>query len=218
MKRGGLIVGAVVTVACLAWKWWSPDDWTEYRYVAGTAAAVTGPTRSPHGRYFIDFAGDSSGDNLRFALPADRQKLESFFDESVENSITLLHFTEQPVEFTTYSIFIEYVASVLRYATFYLSPQAVSYAEAVQVMDRFIKQAGLSNRFDTREYEKHMGKVEAKELWSPNIVLEHIEMSAMLNCDWEWNEAARDQLREVRCRPYIAVEPPDLRKIDAGQE
>jgi hypothetical protein len=157
--------------------------------------------------YVIDFAAGPEHDNLRYAPADERDAAEFFLDEPSAQQFSLLRFAARPVTLTAYSSLIEYVRGDLRLLNLYLSPDAVGYDESVRLVASFVKAADLADRFDVSGYEQHMGPVEGKEIWNPSLELEYVRVWPQLNCGWEWERTAREQLHNVRCRPFISVEP-----------
>jgi hypothetical protein len=210
--RAGTVI-AIVGLATLGVVSWLQQAEVPYRFVAGPPALTTEPVRND---FVIDFTGAASERNLRFARGSERAKAEAFFEEPRAHTLQLANFGGKPISLTSYNTFIEYVSGELRYLNIYLAPDLVPYSAALRLLSDFMAHAGIGDRFDVQEYEKHLGELEGTETWVQVMSLEHVKVWPMLNCNWDWPEPASTQLERVGCRPFLSIEPLSALRVDAG--
>jgi hypothetical protein len=206
LERKRIVKAALLLAAGLLYLVWNQrSNWHPLRSGAPYFAPSNAPPSSAPAAFTIDLTGERSADNKRYALDALKERSTAVQVEG-EQTVTLLHVVDEPLTFVSHGSFLDYLWGDLTFARLYLAPRGGGYAQAVQKIGDFLKRAKLQDRFDVGEYERHMGAIETEELWNGVIELPHAKLFPSLNCIWDWDRTARDQLSTVFCRPHITIE------------
>jgi len=156
----------------------------------------------------IDFSGTPAPDNLFLAHDPHAAPDESFFQDKSAHHLNLENLGPRPFSVDTNDTFINYKNGKLVWAKVYLAPDTVSFREAVAIVDARLRPLALGDRFDAREYDRHLGEVIDHEIWAPELELGHARLTPQLNCNWEWHQPARAQVERVACRPLFSITVP----------
>lgn len=169
------------------------------RHVLSVDSANDTPSEDSLGgksEYVADFDRPEETENILRSTDAG-----SAFQVNTPHVLLLRSLIAQPVSVRSFGTFVDFREGRYGWLTFETTREAVSYAEALASIGAYAKTLRFEDRLDLSEYGRHLGPVSEAETWIPKLKFPKVEVSPMLNCNWEWFVKASDQLNKVRCRP-----------------
>jgi hypothetical protein len=171
--------------------------------LVGTAVRLTAPlmqsqdaAEGGNSEYLVDFDRLEEASNILRGSDAGLA-----FQVDSPHVLKILNLVDHPVSVHSFGTFVDFRKGRYGWLTFQAAREAVSYSQALESIREYAKVLGIEDQLDFSEYERHLGPVSEAETWIPKLQFAGVEVSPMLNCNWEWFVNASEQLNKVRCRP-----------------